>query len=87
MTAFLVCYIVTRTRGELTSQMLGGFFDEWDQNKAHECVLYVVFLDNEVDFIHWNRADEVSETEGKGGMEKRNRKRSYLGTQHVVRHK
>ena len=67
--------------------MFRRFFDEWNQDKAHECVLYVVFFDNEVDFIHWDRADEVSVTQGEDATEKRNRVRYYLGIQHVVRHR
>ena len=40
------------TQRDLTSKMFCYFFDEWDQDEAHECVAYMVLIDDAFNFLH-----------------------------------
>ena len=75
-------------RGKLTSQVFRRFFNKWNQDKAHECVFHTMMVDYIIDLFHWDRADKVNTTLGERYLQSSgNSKESYLGIQHVARHK
>ena len=40
------------TRENLTGKVFRSLFNEWNQDKTHECVSYVVFVDYEFNLLH-----------------------------------